>query len=215
MKKLLCVFSLCVCVYAISSAQFSYGLRVTAAPSVEPGTSYIFVNRGAANERLANITRVSYSPQLGVMGRYDLQSFWFMSDLMYGQSTSHYSLSTSGESGFGQFITLDERRSFLELPASVGVSIGIVDVFSGFSLSYDLSYKSELNEITGFSADIPKLHYGWHSGIGVNFGQILIDVRYMQEFGNYGEGRYIDGDEILLKNAPARLVMSAAYRFQG
>lgn len=197
-------------------SQLSYGLKVAASPAVRPGTDYLFVNReDPLNESLFNAERVSYGLQFGLMGRYELQKFWFMSELMYGQATTEYSIEYTrrvSEGGASGPIFLDEKRSFIELPVSAGISLGMFEIFSGFSAAHDFNIRSELDQIVGYSADLPVLRFGWHTGAGVNLGRVLLDVRYLQEFRNYGQDRYIDGQELLLKNAPARVVLSAGFR---
>ena len=196
------------------TSQVTPGLRIGASPSVKPGTSHVFVNRhDPMNESLFNIRQVDFSEQIGLMARLDLRRFWLMSELMYGRSNAHYSMIYTRDQVNGMTPTMmDEKRSYLELPLSLGVSLGMVEIFSGFNASYDLSRQNELENMEGFSSTIPAMHFGWHSGLGLNLGHVLLDVRYQQEFGNYGQGRYINGQELLLKNAPGRFIVTAGYR---
>jgi hypothetical protein len=107
---------------------------------------------------------------------------------------------------------MNEKHSFLELPVSAGVSLGVFEVFSGLSATHSFGYRNELETMEGFSSSQPSLRFGWHSGLGVNFGHVLVDVRYQQEFSNYGQDRYINGQELLLKNSPGRFLATAAFR---
>lgn len=214
MKTLLSTIALILCLGAQAYSQVSIGLRVGKGPNVSPGTNHIFVNRQEAfNESLFNVEQVRYSPQIGVMARMDLEKFWFMSELTYGQITTQYSMIYTAQVESGQTSgTFNEKRAFLEIPVSAGVSLGMIDVFSGLSVAHDFGFKNELETIEGYTSSLPAMRWGWHTGVGVNFGHILIDIRYQQEFGNYGEDRYINGQELLLKSAPARVIATAAYR---
>lgn len=202
-----------IAVHGIS--QFSVGGKVGASLAVQPNTDRLFVNReDSFNESLFNAEHVSYSPQLGVMGRFDIPGFWFMSELMYGQVTTEYSIEYTRRASEGASgpIFLDERRSYFELPVSAGVTLGNFEIFSGFSAAHDFSIRSDLNQVNGYSEELPALRFGWHTGAGINIGQILLDVRYQQEFRNYGQDRFIDGQELLLRNTPARMVVTAGFR---
>jgi hypothetical protein len=86
MKNLICAIALFTCIASQASGQITYGLRIATSPSVDPGTSTMIANRGLASESLVNISDVNYSEQFGLMGRYDMERFWFMTELMYGQS---------------------------------------------------------------------------------------------------------------------------------
>jgi hypothetical protein len=214
MKHLLATIAIISCILAQTYGQVTIGVRVGKAPNVNPGTNHLFVNsQDPINESLFNVERVQYSEQVGLMARLDRGNFWFMSELMYGQSTAQYSMIYVQEIREGQIsLKMDEKRSFLELPVSAGVSIGFVDIFSGFSVARDFGFRNELESTEGYTTSRNALRAGWHSGIGVNFGQILFDIRYHQEFRNYGQGQFINGQELLLKNAPGRLLMTAAFR---
>jgi hypothetical protein len=173
----------------------------------------MIANRGSVNESLVNISNVNYSEQLGLMGRYDLERFWFMTELLYGQTKTQVSMLGIGEALEGQAPSLyTEKNSYLELPVTAGVKLGIIEVFSGFTAARDLSIRGETFDIDGYTKDVPALRFAWHSGIGVNLGHVLVDMRYQQQFGNYGKGRYLNGEELLLHNAPGRLVFSLGYR---
>jgi len=213
MKNLLSTIAILSCVIVQTYGQITVGLRVGKSPNVTPGTSYLFVNRqDLFNESLFNIEQVQYSEQFGFMARFDHGAFWFMSEFMYGRSTAQYSLIHIREINDGQSVKMNARRSFFELPISAGVSLGMIEVFSGFSVAHDFGFKNELEQMEGYRTSTPALRAGWHSGIGVNFGHVLIDLRYQQEFRNYGEGQFIHGQELLLKNAPGRFLMTAGFR---
>jgi hypothetical protein len=72
---------------------------------------------------------------------------------------------------------------------------------------------SELDDHPKFTRTSDLNKFGWHSGVGLNFHNIIFDVRYQQQFGNYGQGVFVEGKELLLKNAPGRFTASVAFRF--
>ncbi len=213
MKTLYSTIVILSCVVAQTYGQVTVGVRIAKSPTVTPGTNHVFVNRqDATNESLFNIDQVSYSEQLGLMARLDRGKFWCMSEIMYGQRTERYSMIYTRELQTGQAPSMmNEKRSFLELPVSAGVSLGVIEVFSGFSVTHDFGFKNELEQIEGYSTTRNALRAGWHSGIGVHVGHVSMDVRYQQEFGNYGDGRYINGQELLLRNTPGRLLITAGF----
>ena len=213
MKKLFCIISICACIASQSTAQFTYGLRISTSPSVHPGANHIVANRGAITESLVNISHVNYSEQIGLMGRLDREQFYFMTELLYGQTKTQVSMVGISESLEGQAAHLfTEKNSYLEIPVTAGVKLGFVEVFSGFIATRDLAVRGQTSDITGYESTMPALRMGWHSGIGVNLGAVLIDMRYQQQFSNYGKGRFLNGEELILKNAPGRLVFSLGYR---
>ncbi len=211
MKKLVTIFTLVGSLISQSHSQISFGLRVGMSPKISPGTSHLVVNRNnPANESLFNLQDVSYTGQIGLLIRRDGQHFWFMAEVLYGKSTTRYSMRSTSE--IGDPTLYREKRSFIDIPCTAGVTIGKVEIFSGFNVTKDLQIESELAKLNGFNMALPTATMGWHSGVGVNLGNILIDLRYQQQFCNYGQGRFLNGEELLLKNAPGRVIASAAFR---
>ncbi len=213
MKNVISTVAILCCIVAQSYGQMTVGLRIGKSPTSTPGTNHLIVNRqDPLNESLFNIQQVQYSEQFGLMARLDHGNFWFMSELMYGQSTAQYSMIYTHQISESPSPLMNEKRSFLELPISAGVSLGPIDVFSGFSVARDFGFRNELDQMEGYSTSRNALRAGWHSGIGVNFGHVLVDIRYQQEFRNYGQGQFINGQELLLKNSPGRFLMTAGFR---
>ncbi len=212
MQKILIAIAIFGCTLTNVSAQLSLGLRLGMSPSVDPGTSQIFVNSGS-QENLFNAQQVRYAPQIGVAARADMEHFWFMTELKYSPATTRYSMLPTQQYTESRLpaAMYSVRRDMLELPVSAGVKLGIVEIFSGFFLDADLHVKNDLAQMAGFVSSAPAVRAGWHSGIGVNLGNVLFDVRYQQEFSNYGQGYYFNGQELLLHNAPGRLIMTIGY----
>ena len=215
MKTLMIALVLCTCHTTNVCAQFSFGFRLGKAPSVSPGTSYLMLNRNdPLNESLFNIEQVNFSEQFGLMIRTEGPNFWFSVEVLYGQSKTRYSMIYTREAlMYKTDPVYYEKKSFLDIPLSAGVKLGVIEIFSGFSITKDLTMASELSTIDGFQMSMSQAHLGWHSGIGVNFGHVLMDIRYQQQFNNYGQGQFINQQELVLKNAPTRVLITAGFRF--
>ena len=193
--------------------QFSIGLRFGMNPNLAPRSSSLFVNRqDPINEARFNIENVTFSRQIGLMARLDREHFWFMAEALYGKSKEQYAFTfTYRDVEDGKRCAYTISKSFLEVPVSAGVKLGKLEIFSGLNVSTDLTRKCDL-EMNHYTMDDSSLRLGWHSGIGFNLGKVLLDVRYQQNFSNYGAGQYVSGQELTLRNLPDRLTFSAAVR---
>jgi hypothetical protein len=216
MKQILITFVMCGCTLVHTSGQVSLGLRLGYSPSTDPGTHALMVNRNnPAQESMFNADRVSFSPQVGLAARKDIGRYWFMTELNYGRVKTTYSLApTHRYAEGGQIAThYDIKQDVLELPLTAGVNLGIVDVFSGVFLNTDLHRQNGMDGMDGYRYDAPAFRPGWHAGIGMNYHKFLLELRYHQEFDGYGEGQFLDGEELLLHNSPRRLILTAGYQF--
>jgi len=208
--KTLCVILFCICSFVLQ-AQFSLGLKVGYSPDVRPGTANVIVNReDPRSEFMFNSALVHYTPTFGIQFRLDDHPYWFSGELLaYGwQQTYSVVYMMNSESN----ATLTEEKYVIELPVSIGVTIHRVEVFSGFSVSQTISDKTELNKMAGYASSVSARRYGWHTGVGVTISNFQIALRYAQYFSNYGQHRTVNGCDLTLKNAPAKLLATVTFR---
>ena len=193
------IFTCSLCLISITGlhGQFSVGLKAGISPHVNPQTNHMIVNRSdVAHTMLFNIEQVKYGEQVGLALRYDKHPWWFMTEVMYASSTATYCLESVISDLGVRPLFAEEKRAFLDLPVSAGVTLGILDIFSGFTLTRSLSYTTELQQVEGFVHSMPSWIAGWHTGIGICVHNVTFDLRYQQAFANYGQNRFINGEEL-------------------
>lgn len=215
MKAHLTMF-ICCCGF-LTHAQLSLGLKTGMSLGTKPGTAYCIVNRDFPDQQfLFNSQMVRFTPSAGAFARLDRAPFWFSAEpSTYGWNekyTVEYTRSSLSALVSESNLVFNERIQVIELPLSIGVTLGMVEIFSGFSGTRLVSQKTELLGIEGFSSSTGKYRLGWHSGIGLNFSHFLIDLRYAQSFYNYGQGISVNGLDLNLKNARARVTLNLAVR---
>lgn len=196
------------------SGQISLGLKAGVSPAVDPGTQFIIVNRqDPSSEFLFNVENVQFDGQLGLVARYDMKPWWFSVEALGGRHSTEYSVFYGQDRrSAGVPMRITEQRTYLDVPVSAGVDLGLVDVFSGFYLSHTLHNNSGLDAINGYSENPSLFSAGWHTGLGVNLGWVTFDVRYQQAFSNYGAHRFVNGQELILRNAPGRVIAMVGFR---
>ncbi len=212
MKTMLLILA-CVS-HLVLEAQITIGFKFGFSPDVNPKTAHCIVNRSDPdNELLFNSTHVKYTPAAGALLRLDRKPFWISAEVLAYGSTETYAVQYMNERHPAGSVYFKEKSYIVEVPISVGVSLGKLEIFSGFSPSQTLSVRSELDQIDGYTSQLSKRRMGWHTGIGINLHNVLVDLRYTQSFANYGQHRFVNGQELTLGNAPARIVATITYRF--
>lgn len=188
--------------------QLTVGVKAGASPMSQPGTNPLIVNRHMpASEFQFNVRTVKFDGQIGLLTRYDKSPYWFSAEAMVSRShTAYIALYSFEPQNSNAPVFLEETQTYLDIPVSAGVSLGKFEVFSGFTVTRNLDTKTELDQLDGYTDALQSWQFGWHTGAGVHLGMMTFDVRYQQAFSNYGNGRFVNGQELVLRNAPGRIV---------
>jgi hypothetical protein len=192
--------------YFSGEAQVDFAIKAGIAPLKVMGTAPLVVNRhDPTADFLFNGTKVEYSPSLGVAMKYNTKHFFFEAEAIYNSIRRSYEMQYIENNLRAESMhQMKETCKAIDFPLSAGVKLGVVEVRSGFSLRYEFAQSSTLSQMQGFKSKIDNTVFGWHSGLGLNFGRISAELRYHQDFANYGQGIFVNDQELLLKNAPAR-----------
>jgi hypothetical protein len=206
------LFALFVFIAMMSTAIAQSGVKVGIiggiAPSRNIGTAPVFGNRHDQNtDFLFNGSKVEFSPAIGIAVRLNTKNqFFFEGEAMYYSMTKSYVMQYIEERISSEHKhEMKESCSSIELPLSAGVSLGKIDITSGLSMRYDFGQKSTLSQMDGLVRELQSTVFGWHSSVGINFGKVSAKLSYSQDFANYGQGIMVNGQELLLKNAPSHL----------
>ena len=208
-------FALTLCCYLPQlSAQTSFGLRLGMSPDCAPGSAYLIVNRNnPIHECIFNVERVQFSGHVGLVARVDRERFWFMAETLYGKTKEQYSFKYTYRSAEQARQTYTVQKTTLDVPLSAGVKFGLLEVFSGLVLSKDLVQKGDLKGMDNYAMSSPSFRFGWHSGIGVHVGAVMVDVRYQQSFANYGANQFVGDQELGLQSIADRVMISTGLFF--
>lgn len=205
--KTLCLVIACVAIAFSTEAQFRVGIKAGLAPTRNMGTSPLIVNRNDhTSDFLFNGNQVEFSPTLGIALRYTKNQFFFEGEAVYYSIRKTYAMQYIGESaGLEARHTMKESCKSVEFPVSAGVILGRFQITSGFSMRNEFGNKSTLTQMQGVDRQLRSTVFGWHGGIGINVGKVSAELKYLQDFSNYGEGIHVNGQELLLRNSPTQL----------
>jgi len=205
--KTLCVLLASVAILSSATAQFRFAVKAGVAPARVMGTAPVIVNRNDyTSDFLFNGNKVEISPALGVALRFKTKDFFFEGEAMYSSIRKSYAMQYIEDKVNDELkYEMEESCKSIYLPLSAGVTLGLVEITSGFSMRYEFDQASTLSQMHHFSREIDNTVFGWHSGIGINLGRVSAELRYQQDFANYGQGIFVNDQELLLRNAPSQL----------
>jgi hypothetical protein len=192
---------------AIAQVKIEFGVKGGIAPSKLMGTAPLIVNRNdRTSDFLFNGNKVEFSPALGVAIKLSKNQFFFEGEATYYSIRKSYAMQYLDDgAGIELQHQMEESCKSIDFPLSAGVYLGPVQITSGLSARYEFGQTSSLTQMAGLEREIQSTVFGWHGGVGVNVGKISAELSYHQDFGNYGQGIYVNGQELLLKNSPAQL----------
>jgi hypothetical protein len=185
-------------------------------PQQKPASHHIFVNRTSpSNEFTFDLSDVKASYIIGVGARYNLNPFFIAAEAQYNRREYTYNVSyTYPEFGrTDQTQAYSESMNVINVPLTLGVDLGIVDVTSGFLPQLVVSQKSDLSSISGYSQKLNPLRFGWHSGLAANIKDVRLGVSWQMDFNNYADHAYINEQNLTLQGRSSRILGTLSYQF--
>lgn len=197
-------------------AQFSIISSVGISPQQSPEGHYIFVNRSSPESEFTfNLSQVKASYILGAGVRYSMAPFFLMTEAQYNKRSYVYDIVPTSST----FVRSEETIQFTEsmhainVPVSVGVELGFIEVFSGFLPQVIVAHKTDLNQLTGYSDDLKTLRFGWHTGIAAKVKKLRIGLTYQMDSNNYADHISINEQQLKLTGRSSRLIGSLSIAF--
>jgi hypothetical protein len=203
-------------IFSNTYSQIHMTVMAGISPQQTPASHYIFVNRSSPrNEFTFDLSTVKASYFIGVGARYDMGPFFFQAEAQYNKREYVYDISYtySGRGRTDQSTAYTEQMNIINMPLSLGVDLGILDVTSGFLPQFVLSQQSDLSELTGYNQDLKFLRFGWQTGLAVNVNQMRIGLNYQMDFNNYVDHAYIRSQSLALQGRSNRLLGTIGYIF--
>jgi hypothetical protein len=200
-----------------ANAQWSFGLKTGSSFFTPQTTNQTFVNRTIpCDEFRLGIQDVSNSIYAGAFGQLDLDAHFFLNfEALYNAKqityTADYRFEKEGRSA--DVVTYLERTKQIDLPVSIGVHLGEIDLHSGFVARYILSSQNEMEYIVNYHETMRNVQFGFQTGIGFSIARAYFGLTYQMDFENYGAHLNINGENLDLSNCPSRLIGTVGYRF--
>lgn len=199
-----------------ADAQVSMTMSVGIAPQQTPVAHYIFVNRSSPRDEFTfDLAKVKASYFVGVGTRYDMAPFFFLAEAQYNKREYVYDVAYTYP-GFGrseEVVQYAETMHVINVPVSIGVDLGVVDVINGFVPQVVVSHQTDLKDLRGYSDDLSTFRFGWHSGIAANVANMRIGLDWQMDFNNYADHIYINNQNLELAGRISRIVGTLAYNF--
>lgn len=206
-----------VCAVSFLNAQdIKMTFTAGVSPQQNPEANHIFVNRSSPRDEFTfDLSQVKAAYFIGVGAKYDLKPFFLAAEAQYNRREYLYNVSyTFPEFGRSEQIEVyNEQMNIINIPLTLGVVLGIVDVTSGFLPQIIVSQNSDLSNLAGYSQKLDRLRFGWHSGLAANVKDMRIGLSYQMDFNNYADHAYINDQNLTLNGRSSRVLGTLSYIF--
>jgi len=216
MKKFFVLTTVFLFAFVVSmQSQVSMVVTAGISPQQTPPSHYIFVNRSTPDEFTFDLRTVKSSVFIGAGARYDIKPFFFQAEAQYNKRVYVYDVSYTytGSGRTDEVNKYEEQMDVINLPLSMGVDLGILDITSGFLPQFILSQQSDLSDLEGYNQDLKTMRFGWHTGIAANVNQLRIGLNWQSDFNNYADHAYIGNQSLELAGRSSRLLGTLSFVF--
>ncbi|MEE1964379.1 outer membrane beta-barrel protein [Allomuricauda taeanensis] len=137
---------------------------------------------------------------VGVWGKLDFPKIYLRPELVYSKTKSSYDVEGSSQ---------DYDISKLDLPVLLGYKlIGPLHVFAGPAFQYTLK-----NDLEGLEVEDVENEFtvGLNAGVGVNLGNVGLDVRYERGFSE-NEAEIIDIPDGRVDSRPSQVIFALSLK---
>lgn len=215
MKRLI-LFVTTLCIYTASlNAQVSYSVHAGASPAKSLRSAAIRIpSWNGQGDYALRPTRQSETFKLGLgISRVYKSRFLVQSEVAYSTSSTEYSMwEIPFDSESRPSMTIQSREHRLTIPLSIGAQLGDFRVHSGVNLNAIIFKESGFTELPDFTDNGSVMYLGWHAGLRYDLGPVGLEVRYEQDFRNYGQGLETSQREVVFYGNRSRLMILAHLR---
>lgn len=180
-----------------ASAQFDFGIKAGL------NSANVDFSNVESTSNFETITSNSdFGWHAGVYARVKILGIYLQPEFLYSVINSEIEVNSNNHGNQTETFTLNR----LDVPVILGVKIGPASVFGGPIMSYNLNNPSDILEV-----DYRDGTFGFQAGVGLTFGDLIIDVKYEGSMHNLTEQVVIDGQAYEADARTGLFIVSLGY----
>lgn len=190
--------------------RFRYGILAGASYYMLHRNDLITINNNNnVPEYQLSVDNAELGIHFGIFSQLMLGPVFIRPEIMFNSNVINYKLDDLVNSSASRITK--ERYQYLDIPILVGFKSGGARVNAGPVGHIFVSNRSELIEIVNFSADFRRFMIGYQAGVGIDFHNLMFDLRYEGNLNKIGDGIIFGGERIYFSKTPGRLIASITF----
>ena len=164
-----------------------------------------------ADYRLTTFDGRKAGYHIGMFSRIELFGMFIQPELIYTLLRSEiqvFSLATQTDVDVAQV-----QISRFDIPALVGATVGPVRLGAGPVASFNVTNRTQLENITGYIPEIRKAMFGYQVGAGFNLSSFTVDLRYEGNLSKLGDSIEVGGETITFDRRTNQVILSLGLSF--
>ena len=148
---------------------------------------------------------------IGIFSRIDLFGLFVQPELIYTVlrgETEVFNLATQTMLDAAQI-----QISRLDIPALVGAKVGPVRLGAGPVASFNISNRTELEDLIGYIPEIRTATIGYQVGAGINVLSFTFDLRFEGNLSKLGDSIEVGGSEVPFDRRTNQVIISVGLSF--
>jgi hypothetical protein len=182
------------------------------------GTSYYLANTEEIIELIKNqqlryelsIQESSLGLHFGVHSQLRIGSLFIRPDIVFNSNSFSYQLKDVFNNSAVTLV--EERYQYLVVPLLIGYDISPFFVMGGpvgqVFLANQSGFKENFMELT---TDLKRWRWAYQLGVGLNFFNIGLDIRYEGSLNSLGTGISYNGQNFYFSKTPSRLIATLTF----
>ena len=203
-------------VFAVSlfaqKENFKLGVRVGVSTTDIEADDLLITNADAMENLRLGIAEANYGYHLGLFAQMRKKHFFVQPEVLFNSNSVDFKVTDLSSPESSPQI-LREKYQYLDVPLMLGLKFGALRLQGGPVGHVFLNSSSELIDVAGYEEKFDEFTYGWQAGIGIDFWQFVIDVKYEGNFQNFGNHIVIDGQNYEFDQSPSRFVATLGIDF--
>ncbi|MBX2816203.1 MAG: PorT family protein [Saprospiraceae bacterium] len=203
-KAILILLGLWVCCIPDGNAQVRFGFKGGVGTYDLGADDALSLVRGTDEFQL-KIEDARFGYHLGIALQIRLATFVIQPEVVFNSNRVDFSFQDISNPSDDIFT---ERYHALDIPFLFGLKAGPLRLMLGPVGHYFLDSTSELLQFEEYEQKFEDLTYGWQGGIGLDFFNLMIDIRYEGNFYRFGDHIVFNNQSFAFASKPARLLAS-------
>ena len=159
--------------------------------------------------RLA-VQNANYGFHVGGWARFGLSKLFIQPEVLFNSSKVTYKVTKENGQAVADSLRNETFRN-LDIPLLVGFRLAGIRFMGGPVGHLSLGSYSDL--IKNYQETFKKMKYGYQVGLGLDFSNIGIDLRYEGNFDKFGSHINVGGQQYEFSKAPARMLATVSIAF--
>ena len=212
MKKSLLFFAICFLALQTVDAQFKLGLK-GGFSTTDINPSELFVtNSDQVKDLGIAVNEAGYGVHMGFFAQLKIRNFIIQPELLFNSNSVEYRV-TDFNNGENVESFKTESYQNVDMPILFGVKKGWFRFMGGPVAHVHIGSNSELFDIDGYDQKFEDMTWGYQTGVGLDIGSFMLDVRYEGSFDKFGDHMTINNQDINFDQSKGRMVASIGIKF--